>query len=255
MELRLTADKRLPQILASWDFFCPQTVIRHWFAAFDKSQKRRPNMKRATLIIVTILLSALSGQAQVSLEVQGGLDIANLSDPGNLIEGAVWKSRFGFAGTASTSIQIMDGLLFSPGFRFVQKGTKSEWSSSSTGQVNAALTNNYLELPVYLKWEIADFTSKLFVTGGPTLSYLLSSRMEGTSQLYGSSFRDARDDYKSYDASFDIGLSMQTPLGSNIALLATGLYSYGLVKISDLGSNEQTRDLRLLIGISYFLKE
>jgi len=212
-------------------------------------------MKQTPIIIAIILVSALSLHSQESFDLQGGLNIANLSDPGNLIEGGVWYSRLGFVTSASTNIYLTSGWFISPGFRFVQKGTKSEWSSVSIGQVNATVTNTYLELPVYLQWEIVNFGSKLFVVGGPTYSYLLRSRMEGTSERYGYSSRDSKDDYKSYDASIDLGLSIRSPIADNIQFLATTFYSFGFIKISSRESNEQSRDVRLMIGISYSISQ
>ncbi len=144
-------------------------------------------MKRTTFIIAIILLFPLSMRAQISLQVHGGLNIANLSDPGNLVEGAVWKSRLGLVASASTSIPMTDRLSISPGLRFVQKGTRSEWSSFSTGHVDAKVTNSYLELPAYLEWRVLAFGARLYVVVGPTFSYLLNSRMEATTQLYGES--------------------------------------------------------------------
>ena len=212
-------------------------------------------MKRASWITLSIIVCVLSGRAQESIEVQGGVNIANLSDPGNLVAGAVWKSRLGFTGGILANIVIGDRIFICPGLRFVQKGTKSEWSSAMTGDVKSTVTNNYLELPVYLKYEVADFGSHLFLMGGPSFSYLLSSRSDGTWQLFDGNFSaDTKEQYKSYDISFDLGLSAQTPLSDKVAIVATGLYSYGFVKIGTMGSNEQTRDIRVMIGVSYSLK-
>jgi hypothetical protein len=205
--------------------------------------------------VSTILIFAISAYAQVSFEIQGGLNIANLSNPGNLVPGAVWSSRIGFVGSASTTFKLTDILLISPGMRFVQKGTKSEWAGSPVGQVRSTLTNNYLELPVYLKMEITELPTQLSIVGGPAFSYLLSSRLEGTTQMFGFESFDVKADYKSYDASIDLGFSVQTPLVNNIALLATGIYSYGFIKIDERQSDEQTRDFRFTIGASYSLKE
>jgi hypothetical protein len=151
-------------------------------------------------------------------------------------------------------MRLTDRLLFSPGLRFVQKGTTSEWSSW-LGQIDATATYNYLELPVYLEWEVADFNSKLFIIGGPVISYLLSSRLEGNGKIIGSVSSDTKENYKSYDASFDLGCSLRTPLNQDMAFIITGLYSYGFINISDLGSKEKTRDVRFMVGVSYRLSE
>lgn len=208
-------------------------------------------MRRTTFSIAIILLFTFPLAAQVTIEVQGGLNIANLSDPGNLVEGAVWSSRPGLVTSLSMSIHMAEKLLLSPRLRFVQKGTKSEWSWSSTEDINGTITNNYLELPVYFQWQAFDFGPRLFVTSGPAFSYLLSSRAEATSTMHGYSSRDSRNDYKSYDASFDLGISLRSGFSNNVEFLATGFYSFGFIKISDRGSNEQSRDIRFLIGLSY----
>jgi hypothetical protein len=210
-------------------------------------------MKNIISFFVLILLISFSSQSQTIIEIQGGANIANLSDPGNLVDGGVWKSRIGFVGGSATVFNLTDKLIINPGIRYVQKGTKSEWTSSITGKVKATLTNNYLELPIYFKYEFANIGSQLFVIGGPSFAYLISSTTEGDMQLLGHSSVDSKKYYKSYDITFDLGFSSTTPMYKQISFLASAMYSFGFVKVSKLGSKEATRDVKILLGLSYML--
>jgi hypothetical protein len=210
-------------------------------------------MKKIISFFILILLLSFSSQSQTFIEIQGGTNIANLSDPGNLVPGGVWKSRIGFVGGFATTFNLTDKLIINPGIRYVQKGTKSEWSSSFTGNVKGTLTNNYLELPIYIKYEFANIGSKLFAIGGPSFAYLINSTMEGDTQLFGSSSVDSKQDYKSYDITFDFGFSSSTKINKRISFLVSAMYSFGFIKISKLGSNEATRDVKILVGLSYIL--
>jgi hypothetical protein len=208
-------------------------------------------MKLIVLSLLPLLLEAGIASSQPTLELSGGLNVANFSDPGDLIAGATWSSRLGFTGGASVNLPLTDHLMLSPGLRITQKGTKSAFTTSTSGNINATLTNTYLEIPVYAQWKVADFGTTIHLVGGPAVGFLMGSRTDATSDLSGSAARDSEPDYKSYDASVDFGLSLRHPLGDNISLVGTAYYSYGFVPISALGSTEQTRDFRFLLGISF----
>jgi hypothetical protein len=221
---------------------------------------------KPTIIIIAIftIIYLLPTHAQTVLEFQAGLNVASLSDPGNLAPTAVWNTRTGFIGAVSTNFGLSDEFSINSGLRFVQKGMKSEFFWPTEGMIRGTLTLNYLEVPVYIKFKIADLGTRLFVFGGPTFSYLLHSKQEANSDLHGdvSGGSDAGIKYKNYDASVDVGLSTQTPFSADLSILATAFYSYGLVKISDTisdgsgwsmatNTNEKTRDIRVMIGVAY----
>lgn len=210
-------------------------------------------MKFITLILVVASLPLSSLEAQTSIAFQGGLNVANLSDPGNLVPGAVWSTRLGFVGTVSIDLPLGSRVSISPGLRFVQKGTKSDWALWVTGRVQTTLTNNYLELPIYAKYSLLSTETRLSILLGPSLGYLLSSQTSGSTQYYGPFSHDVKEDYKRYDLSLDAGFEIQTPVNHTISLVGAATYSFGLVKISQKGSNEQTRDIRLTIGAAYSL--
>ncbi len=209
-------------------------------------------MRYTHIVTFLLLIWAITVRAQVAVVVAGGINLANLSDPGNLAQGATWKTRPGFIATASVSIPFYQKLSILPGLRYVQKGTNVDLAGPFPLQGTSSVTLHYLEVPVYLRWQIVDIRPKIFVMGGPTMSYLLSAGIKVHSQ-YGDMSSDWTDLYKRYDASIDLGLSVQTPVSNNISLDLAGIYSYGFIKISTKGSQEQTRDAVFLLGIAYTL--
>lgn len=219
-------------------------------------------MKTSFIIFLVIFTHFAPTYSQSRIDVQLGVNIARLSDPGNLIEGAVWNTRSGFIGSIGTDLSLSDELSLSPGFRFIQKGTTSQFSFPGEGVIRGELRLNYVEIPIYVKLKALDLGTQLFVLGGPTLSYLLSSTMEASSDAHGTLTDVLKSKYKNFDASVDLGVSTLTPLSTGLSIVATALYSYGVVKISDsvyddtgwgapANSNEQTRDIRVLVGIAY----
>ena len=201
-------------------------------------------------LVVGLLFSWLgAADAQIALECRGGVNVAGLSDPGNLVAGAIWNSRTGVIGGVGVRIPIGEKLALFPGVRFVQKGVKPDWYLAKV-----TVTNNYLEIPLYLAYELLDFGSTLAVEGGPSLGMLLSSRTEGT--VYGAGWEsfDTKADYRSYDLTLDCGVSLRTPVIAGLEIVFTVAYSHGLVNVQQMESKAQSRDVRATVGVSYALE-
>jgi hypothetical protein len=220
-------------------------------------------VNRIAVVLMGTVFLGVSVCAQTFIEFQAGVNMANLSNPDNLVAGADWHTRYGFVALASVSFPISSGLLISPGLRFVQKGTQFKWWSDFAGNVEGTLTNNYIELPIHLRYELSVIDSRLFVVGGPSLGYLIRSQTDATMQFsvpYSAIetnehlSSDSKKNYKSYDVSIDVGFMFQIPLTGSFAIIASVEYSLGLVKVSQYGSNEQTRDLRVTLGTSYSIR-
>jgi hypothetical protein len=210
-------------------------------------------MRRITCILILVCVPLIHGTAQISIACQGGANFANLTDPGNLAPGAVWSTQVGFVGLVSANFPIGAGWSVSPGIRFVQKGTRSDWSLSPYGAFAINVYHNYVEMPVYLKYLLTESHVRLSLLVGPSLGHLISSRAKGTITSEGKVSYDLTEDYKSYDCSVDAGLECQTPLSESIAIVGNAAYSLGLVEIYKMGGHERTRDIRVMVGVSYSL--
>jgi hypothetical protein len=206
-------------------------------------------MKTLLSIVVPALFLTSSLCAQNSIEILVGTNIANMTIPDNLIQGDVWSSRFGFAISSSVTFDLLNNLTLSPGVRFIQKGINAEFPFGPGVIIHASTTNNYAEIPVYFNYKIYDSSTRVFIQAGPTYSFLLASNGKTTSDL-GDWSSNTRSEYESHDFSLDFGLRTETIINSEFSFVATLSFSRGLINISASNKYEQTRDFRLMIGLS-----
>ena len=198
--------------------------------------------------ILSVLIASVA-DSQYAIELQGGTNIANLSNPGHLDQSATWTTRVGFVGEALTTFKISDEWNLQTGLRFIQKGTKANYIFNST------VTINYVELPIYAQYQLTNFFPRIFVVAGPAFSYLTNAYTQGTSSIYGSYSNSSIEQFQSYDISFDAGLSLRNPITEHVSIVGSALYSNGFVKIDKIpDSNEKTRDVRIAIGLAYMFQ-
>ncbi len=201
------------------------------------------------IIVTLLILISTAAESQYLIEFQGGTNLANLTK--NLNNGAAWKTRVGFVGSISTAFNILNSLDLQSGFRFIQKGTKFVNTLYTPNDVHGTITYSYLEIPVYCKYKIIDHRSRLYLLGGPTYSFLTSARVESTDPIFGNNSIDLKSDLKQYDISLDLGLCFEEPINKQLFFVASAIYSYGLVTVGITPYNEQTRDVRLALGLGY----
>jgi hypothetical protein len=227
--------------------------------------KHSLNSNKKELIIMRLLMIgffvfsiALSSFAQQSIEIQCGINIAKFTDPGEHHTNGIWSngSNNGIVLSASPNFILGRRIVFAPGLRFVQKGGYSKYSWPEIGVESITNTIEYLELPLYIKYEVANSGPKLYVVGGPAISYLLSARSKDIFPPFLiNSISNDKNFYRKYDASLDLGLSMQIPINEMIAITGTGLYSFGLIIVRDLDGYVYTRDIKAMIGVSFAFRK
>ena len=207
-------------------------------------------MKSFIFIFTCLIVISTSANSQYSIEFEFGANLANSSKPPFPIEdpSAIWTTGTGFVGGLSIDYSISNPFSVQTGIRFIQKGTKIDYSGN-----NNIITHNYIEIPVYARFEIINFGSHLLLTGGPTYSLLTNSYIQTSSSIYGSMSHNTNEQYKPYDISFDAGLELENPISERVSFIVSTKYSFGFIKIDKISSYEESRDLRLTLGLAYLL--
>jgi hypothetical protein len=208
-------------------------------------------MKHLMIVVLAALcITYFPSVAQNAIEIQAGMNFANLSDPGNLAPDARWTTLYGFTASAFVDIGVAGKFSIFPGVRYIQKGTNSNVTGFTS---NVHLTNTYYELPLYGKYELySDFCTVALVSG-PTFAYCGSSRTEGTARDTGYVSINSKSDYKDYNISWDLGVHTAISFSNQWSFVVSGMYSFGIIKIATGGSKEQTRDVLLTAGVAYTL--
>lgn len=157
------------------------------------------------LIIVSIISTSLLMQtelkAQQKVGIKGGLNLSNLTgdtNDKNLLAG------FHVGGWLEAP--VTEALSIQPELLFSQKGLKQDYNWDELN-VETRLRLNYLEIPVNLVYHLSkDFSFE----GGPYIGYLLSAKMEATSENNSGSIEYLkeldRNDFNQFDFGLGFGL-------------------------------------------------
>lgn len=121
--------------------------------------------------------SALFAQEKITWGVHAGINIANITDkdPG---QNTSSSSKVGFTGGIDVQLPVASSFTIQPELNFSQLGAKQDMDVSGT-TVTTKLHENYLTLPVLLKYKVAATGLGIYV--GPQIGYLLSAKGSGES--------------------------------------------------------------------------
>ena len=200
--------------------------------------KRRLTQTIAVLFL-SILWTADRAQASpISLGLQGGMNLANLS----LNPSRSTSNRTGLAVGGHLELSLLGIIYLQPEIMYVQKGGVD----SPTGNV---IKLDYLEIPVLMKFKFGITPIHLELLGGPYVGFAMSKKVDAG---LGSSTQ--LTDAKDMDIGATLGVGAQLDLSSKYALFADLRYSMGFTNTSDTaGLTRRNTGILFLAGIRFDL--
>jgi hypothetical protein len=220
----------------------------------------RINSQHHKFLLITVLLFTLfpfTIQAQILIGGEVGGTLTNLTTPNNLAQGVTWSYRFGFSAGVLLDLPISGDIRIQPEIQYIQKGFNVDASKVfPVGDWKVAVTNSYIEIPIYMKYSLGGNYLHWFLLGGPTIGYLLSSNSEVTDNPTINGNRDTKNMYKSYDLTISVGVGLEYPLSSGYFLVPTLRYYNGVIKVDeppaiDASSQSYSRTIQMTIGIVF----
>ncbi|WP_422361958.1 porin family protein [Reichenbachiella sp.] len=191
-------------------------------------------MRKHTLFLMLLVLISFKAYPQISFGIKGGANYVNNvssdSDNDNMF-------RFGFHFGISSSIQLSNKFLFSPGLMFSNKGFKFAGLAGGTPSGDGTMHLNYLNLPLIIGYK---FHEKLLIEGGTEFGYLMSAKSKFDSETI-----DVSD---IWDNNLDIGLLLGFKVLLNDKIDLGLRYIHGLtsvvetVGLTDLNGNPTNGD-------------
>jgi hypothetical protein len=182
-------------------------------------------MKKIVLLTALVITLGFAANAQSFIIPKGGVVLSNFKDTGSGIEG-----RTGFVGGLGFSIPVTADNFFAiqPELLYIQKGAKFN-SNLSTTRVGDTYIN-YFELPVLAKINFGGESFRLYVNGGPSVSYALFGRTNNTDIEFG----DGAD--VSFNNRIDLGLQFGGGIGFKAGpgdILLDARYGLGMSNLLD----------------------
>lgn len=205
-----------------------------------------------SLSILFIVFTVLPSSAQIRLGVIGGLNLANFDiDPS--IEGAEFKNRsaFGFGGVFDYGLNGSISFHVEP--MYLQKGSKAMLKAAGIEARDYEFKLAYIELPVMLKYSFGLENIKPYIMIGPTVSYLLSSKVTVT-KGDDSIEEDRKDKTKNIDFGLGFGGGVSISMGNN-SIFVEARYAPGLTNINDDPNDPdteiKTKGIQIFAGITF----
>jgi hypothetical protein len=195
------------------------------------------------------LLIAAPLQAQTTLGVKGGINIAdvdtNIEDLPDVLD-----SKTGFVGGGFVTLGLGSLFALQPELLYSQKGF-----GASEGELTAQLGTNYIEIPVLLKAQLKLAMLRPAVYAGPVVSFETSCNLE----VVGVSF-DCDDDEDFLDRKKTewgavFGANLDFILGP-VILILDGRYQLGLTNLADVPDVDEevkNRVWQIMAGIGFTL--
>ncbi|WP_181307790.1 porin family protein [Rufibacter sp. XAAS-G3-1] len=191
-------------------------------------------MKKLVVLVAAVFTSYFAqAQTGISLGLKAGVNYSTIMADDD--EGIKYKPDFHVGGFAEYSISDMVSI--KPELLYSRKGAKYSFSASDqfidgngetqtiTGEVDAKMTFQYLELPVLAKVKAGN----LFFEAGPTFGYLLKSTADIKSSFSGGGMDfsydgsdDGTDDMKRFEFGYAAGIGYELPSGLGLTLRYNG---------------------------------
>ena len=189
-------------------------------------------MKRNVLLLVlvsTLIISIAANAQSNRFGLMGGLNLANFSNPDLEFDNL---TAFGFGGVFELALGDMFVLCFEP--MYLQKGASLDFMGISEVDFKLA----YLEVPLLFKVPFSKTPTKPYVIGGPTVGYLMSSKVE-VSVLGVKGEEDVKDYTKSLDYGILLGAGVSFAMG-NTNMFVEVRYALGLANIYEEQEEQDT---------------
>ena len=171
------------------------------------------------IIILLILFSIQSSNAQWRVGIIGGLNFADLKTETEV------KSRTltGFGGLLEYSLFDQLSLVATP--MYIQNGGIKE---QTVDQPELKIKASYISIPIFLKYSfpLSEFI-KPYLYAGPSLAYRLNFKMQG--EIAGLNLTaDLKDVTRDFDFGVGLGAGVEIPFDA-LSIIVEGKYYLGLI--------------------------
>ncbi len=222
-------------------------------------------MKQNLLFLAVFLLTGFVAQAQISVGLKGGVNLAKLeySNDGldSLNVSIDDKNVTGLIAGAVIEIGVVNHFAILGELNFIQKGTLQEFADGSDF-IKSKATFNYLEVPILAKLSIGSEKLGAYLLAGPNFSYGLSGKSSVEINIGGTVDKEEQDldwkddEIKRTDFGLNFGAGLQFGLG-NARIFTDARYNIGFTNLDDSNNNDNSsithRGIALTAGVLFAL--
>lgn len=195
------------------------------------------------------LLIAAPLQAQTTIGVKGGVNVANISTNISDLPDVI-DSKTGFVGGGFVTFGLGSLLAIQPELLYSQKGFQAE----ELGQT-ATLGTNYIEIPVLLKAQFKLAMLRPAIYAGPVVSFETGCNLDVLGVSFDCDDDEGFVDRKTTDWGAVFGANLDFFLGP-VTLLVDARYQLGLANLADapdVDEEVKNRVWQIMAGVGFTL--
>lgn len=178
-------------------------------------------LKTTLLALILVLASSVYSQPNLSLGIEGGLNLGNVS----ITPSQTSNSRTGLIIGGILDVGISSNIGIQGGLRYIMKGFQI-----TNGGATFTDKLNYIEVPALLKVKFPLTEVKPYLVGGPVLGIRVSASEEQSNGTQTNDV-DASSAYESIDFGLLFGGGLDFKVAAKTDLFIQGGYSFGLSNI------------------------
>ena len=210
-------------------------------------------IKNKVLIVLIILFSLSTVNAQFSVGILGGASNSGLNE--DEIEDGIFKNRLGFAAGILGEYRFSNDLGISIQPMYIEKGVEVGYGSvdSNEPRDSIEININYISFPVLMK--VYAGTDIVYVSGGLDIGYRIDASFRN---VVDNTEKDITDSFKEFNIGAIFGVGAQFRLG-HLYIFLEGRYLQSISSLSnsnpddppEINSSFRLTGFQLLIGLTY----
>jgi hypothetical protein len=206
-------------------------------------------MKRALLLSIGLLALPGMAEAQMTLDIGGGVNFSTFYGDDADFAGADKGSRTGFFGGATLWIPVGERVAVGPGAFFVQKGARY-----SDGGDDLTIQTSYFEIPLLVAFMLSSNESSFGINlfAGPSISFEVACDVEASGGGFTASIDcDAAGlSTQSTDFGAVAGAGLWFPVGERLSIGVSGGVEFGLRTLDTSEPADDVKSRSIFAGVS-----
>jgi len=201
-----------------------------------------PKCNSFLLVFLTIMILTNYLSAQVSLGLQGGLNISKVDLNNEIVQSQI-SSINSFTFGAIINYKLNSIISLQSELRYLRSGNEQNMGG------NEIIIDHfdYLEIPIYAIAELPNSFISPFALVGINMGYLLKA-----TQKYHFHNSDFTEYFNKSNFSIDVGLGVKHSFYKNIWVQFSSRYSFGMYSLDkEHVDGRKTRGIQILLGVLY----
>jgi hypothetical protein len=209
-------------------------------------------IRLCSIVLAALVLSTCFTFGEVRIGVHGGLSLSKVLEPDENSLGEAWETQSHILGGVVLDVELTSQLLLALQINYTQMSFVARnrfFGVPLTG--NTTFTNDYINVPIYVRWRMRNGSLRGFVECGPTVAVVVSAETRIESPGLVAITNEAGALYRKADLIVALGGGGEYNLNGTFTLTLSAHYAIGLSETfrDEHWSGSRSRALQFDLGL------